>query len=184
MPHKSYRWLAIPVLCAGIALIVIPRWPSMAYSDGPPWYSVQERDGCASCHWGRDVVRNSVAIKLQGLPDTVMPGMSYDLQFSFNEGDPNHLGFLAGVMADKKPVGLMKTDWANIHTNQSSARSGSPDFSQSNHHPGQWTLTWTAPDTLSQIKPLELIIWVNQADGGGSQMGDIIHQKTITLKTQ
>jgi len=175
--RRIVGFCALPAVLSGGILLLMPSGGLLAYADGPPWY-VWRDDGCASCHWGQDIVEDSPEISVEGWPRRVEPGVAYPLRISFAAGDPEHLGFLATVRAGDAPAGRMEAGAGGIQTKESGARSGRPDFSAAGTTPGAWSLTWTAPETASGESP-RLVIWVNEADGGGSQVGDRIHRKEL-----
>jgi len=132
-------------------------------------------DGCAACHFDGPVHAESEALSLEGLPDRVGRGQSYELTVGLSDGTPEKAGFMIFFQHMSGPLGETASESVAVDTNGAKARSSAAGSSPDAPSSARWRLRWTAPDSIDG--PVRITIWGNAANGDDSPFGDRIHRK-------
>ena len=152
-----------------------------AYPEGAPWGSANPgaAETCASCHYDYDPVHDSPALTIDGLPDTVVGGESYDFVIRLEGTDAAVSGFQLLIAAKNDDAGTIESDNSTIETIGASSRTTVPaDATQD----ASWTLTWQAPHTVAT--PIRLYLAASAANDDQSPLGDTIHYRQFTICSQ
>lgn len=153
-----------------VAALLAPV-PATAFPDGPPWDAVAGR-GCAECHFGGDLVEESSALRVEGLPARIVPGKLYRLTLILDDPSAAAAGYLLAIRDGEGEAGTLRAPGPGSETRGALARSTAPDART-------WQLEWQAP--ARPVAGLRLEFWANAADGDGSPFGDRIHRKAIGI---
>ena len=152
-----------------------------AYPEGAPWGAADPEadEHCASCHWERNPVMNSRALRVDGQPKSVEAGRDYVLTLMLVETDAVISGMQIIASADGQPAGAFSSADADVEASafESALRSTAPRPATGNA--ARWRFTWRAPMALSG--PVTLHVAASAANDDGSPFGDQIHYAEITL---
>jgi len=152
-----------------------------AYPNGAPWYAWED-GGCAQCHWNNPIVRGSAKLDIEGLPDQIEPGKRYPLTQSFDAAETKtaNLGFFFTVLGGEEVSGELISESPALQAQGGQARSRCADPNADKADKARWSVTWQAPDSPS-AEHIRFILWLNEADGDASQMGDIVDKCTFEV---
>lgn len=150
----------------------------MAYPDGAPWGAADPdaAGNCTSCHFDHAPVRDSAALVLEGLPDTVSPGALYELVLKFDTGDRPAAGFQVVVRTGDEPAGAFAEPATALEVQGAAIRSTAPAKSDGIV---SWPLRWRAPPVADS--PFRFLIAASAANEDGSPFGDMIHFRTCVV---
>lgn len=113
---------------------------AFAFPEGAPWGAANPDadEHCGSCHFGYDATLDSTSIFLNGLPDVVVPGKTYELRVTFADDEAAIAGFQSLATG-----GEFSADDEDIEYLGAAIRSTNPSPADTGF---QWTLSWTAPE--------------------------------------
>jgi len=149
-----------------------------AFPDGAPWGAANPaiKQNCANCHFGAEPVLGSPALLIQGLPETLNPGETYDLEIKFE--DPNIIiaGFQLIARTDNRDSGTFTATANDIEFIGASIRSIAPK-----RNPGRavWSIHWRAPENIEGV--IDFYVAASAANDDGSPFGDTIHFRSYRL---
>ena len=149
-----------------------------AFPDGAPWGAANpaiEQD-CANCHFGDEPVLVSPVLLVEGLPEKLNPGQTYDLTIVFE--DPNIViaGFQLIARADNRDSGTFTATANDIEFIGASISSIVPK-----RNPGRavWSIHWRAPENIEGV--IDFYVAASAANDDGSPFGDTIHYRSYRL---
>lgn len=150
--------LAILLFSGGLALAA---WPGSANSSGAPMGASE--NGCMPCHGPQPSSLATVA--LQGVPDSFVPGQSYNLTLAIGGNAPpgvsNQGGF--AVSADEGTF--------NTTGDETQVREGMVTHTTAGNDQRSWTFTWLAPEDGNDTVTFSYA--ANAVDGNGiAEPGD------------
>ena len=150
----------------------------LAYPDGAPWGSAdpQAAENCGTCHFGAQPVLDSEAISVNGLPDRLEPGASYDLEVVFEDPAMAVAGFQMFAVAAGQEAGAFEASIDDVEIIGAAIRSIAPVKAAG---AVSWALRWSASDTLPGQATIHIAATAGNDDG--SPLGDVVHFRTIDL---
>lgn len=137
-----------------------------AYPDAPPWghSGAPGTADCTACHWDHDAQTASPRLTLDGLPEHIEPGASYTLTVR---------------LADAREVNGFQLAASSGAFNSPDATTRSRDASVRSTRPaGEWPIIWMAGNSDG---PVTFWLAVNDANGDGSEFGDMILLRTFEV---
>ncbi len=165
-------------LRAAPALLVFMATAAAAFPDGAPWETAAQ-EGCVQCHFDVPAVRDSNAVTIAGLPERVVAGAVYRLTLELKADDMLRAGFLLSAKHGEEPGGRFTATDARTTTLNAQARSTNTGSVRSESGRMQWTIQWTAPDSID--RPIVLDVWTNSANDDNSPFGDATHHRIWRL---
>ncbi len=152
-----------------------------AFPDGAPWGAANPaaEQHCASCHFGADPVRDSVALVIEGLPPEPIPGATYALKIIFQDPDIVIAGFQLIAHAGHEQAGTFASSDANIEFIGAAVRSTAPTKDDEGV---SWAVDWHAPGELAL--PIVFYVAASAANDDESPFGDTIHYRSYSLAAE
>lgn len=155
----------------GIGLSLMLAGAALANPNGAPWGAAKPGTGqdCASCHFDYDPAVDSELVTIDGLPERITSGATYDLVLRLASSDAAIAGFMVSASE-----GAFSGARDGIEANGKEIRSTAPVRAEEG---ASWRLKWTAPADLAE----EVFFYaaVNGANDDASPFGDIIHFRSF-----
>lgn len=126
------------IACTIIAALSIRA--ALAFPEGAPWGAANPDadENCGTCHFGHDATLDANALSVEGLPETAVPGATYELEISFDDAEAVIAGFQ--LLATD---GEFHADGGDIEYLGAAIRSTKPSPADAGFN---WSLNWIAPD--------------------------------------
>jgi len=150
--------------------------PAEAFPEGAPW-DAAEGNGCAACHFDGPVTPESDALAIEGLPERITPGRTYELRLRLEDDEMTTAGFLVSFRHAENPAGETAAGGERVETMGAMARSTAAGAGPTGEGRASWRLSWRAPDAIAGAVRIRL--WGNAGNGDASPFGDRIHRRTI-----
>lgn len=147
-----------------------------AFPEGAPWEMTAD-EGCSACHFDGPVHAESEALSLEGLPDRIIPGQTYDLTLRLTDHTMEKAGFMIFFQQMSGPLGQTESESERVETQGAKARSSLAGASPETPGAARWRLRWTAPGPIDG--PVRVTVWGNSANADDSPFGDRIHRKVF-----
>lgn len=152
-----------------------------AYPEGAPWGAANPdaEESCFSCHYDYDAVRDSEALRLDGLPGTATPGSSYPLRVTLTVPEAKSSGFQLLLAAGDDPAGRLLADDPEIETIGAAARTTKARAATGTV---SWQLSWLAPPAPGARVTFHLA--ASAANDDQSPFGDRIHYRAFRVSLE
>jgi len=159
---------------APVTVALLLAGPAYAFPDGAPWGAAdpEAEETCSSCHFDNDVVLDSEAIGIEGLPERFTPGEVYELVLKFTAPEASTAGFLISATEGSDFMAVAE----NTERNKNEIRSTAP---LKNDSGASWKMEWRAPGAT--VKEVMFYIAANAANNDASSFGDHIHYRKIIV---
>ena len=129
---------------------------------------------CASCHYDYDPVMESAAITIEGLPDKIAAGSTYQLILRFAPPEARTSGFQVTTSTDGD-AGSFVSGPADVEVTSTAVRSTAPRALESGV---SWTVEWRAPAAVDT--PIAFHVAASASNDDGSPFGDTIHYRSFS----
>lgn len=163
-------WLGIATLGAALP------FAAFAYPEGAPWpHGKTSEAKCSSCHFDIPPIKDSQAIKIEGLDGELRVGQTYGIAVRFSPDSGKIAGFLAyfeGLTDDAGELRSLKDTEARGDAVRSTA------VQKISETPAVWNFHWTAP---TMPGPVTMHIAANAANDDASPFGDEVHYRILAL---
>ncbi|MEX0645638.1 MAG: choice-of-anchor V domain-containing protein [Parvularculaceae bacterium] len=164
-----------------LALLVLAIFvqPALAAPEGAPW----DQDGgpgrldCTQCHFDAKPVRQSEALRLEGLPAAIKADVTYELTLVVENASLMTAGFLMTSEVDGDPAGRFQATDNRTAVNGAAIRSTKDGVRQSTPDKARWTFRWTAPAGLDGS--VTFYVAANASNDDASAFGDQIFLSTF-----
>jgi hypothetical protein len=144
----------------------------MAFPDGAPWGAANPdaTENCAGCHFDGEPFRDSKALTVTGLPETLAPDTIYEIMVQFENPGGMAAGFQMFAAADSQSPGSFTSDADNTETVGAAIRSTAPVEKEG---PVCWTVRWRTPKAIESA--IKIYVAASAANFDRSAFGDNIH---------
>ena len=165
------------VACGALMLVA---GAALAFSSGPPdgRTNAPGEGNCTACHSTFPLNSGSGMLELAGLPESYMPGETYDLTLTLSDPDAMRWGFELTILEDggTSTGAIIATD-AGTQTSTAGDRVYLKHRSSGTYPgtpvSGSWVFQWTAPD--AGAGNITLYAAGNGANNNGANSGDRIY---------
>lgn len=165
----------------GIALVLSVAFTlnaARAFPDGAPWGAANPaaEQNCATCHFGAEPIRDSRALRIDGLPQRPVADASYDLSIIFDDPEIVTAGFQLIAYAEQQEAGSFASNETGIECFGAAVRSTAP---VKDDNGVSWWVEWRAPGEI--VSPITFYVAASASNDDGSPFGDTIHYRSYRL---